>query len=69
MQEQAGEIMGNYLKSNTTLLMLDVAFNDFNFKNINDIESRIKENQKAFKAAAVGRYKKGIDFFSDKIDS
>ena len=59
MQEQTGEVLTNFLKANTTLLDLDVTFNDFNYKHISQIERKIKENMKMYKAAAIDRYKKG----------
>jgi Ran GTPase-activating protein (RanGAP) involved in mRNA processing and transport len=61
MQETTGEALATYLKGNHSLLSLDIAFNDFDYKHINILEKKIKENAKLYKDAAVDRYKSEID--------
>ncbi len=41
---------------------LDITFNDFNYKHISILEKKITENVKKYKAAAVERYKREIEY-------
>jgi hypothetical protein len=40
---------------------MDITFNDFNYRHINAMEIKIKENNVKYKAAAMERYKKEIE--------
>lgn len=64
MGETTGEILASYVKQNSSLLFLDISFNDFNYKHITSMELRIQDNNAKYKAAAVDRYKSEIEILN-----
>lgn len=64
MSESTGENIANHVKLNSSLLFLDVTFNDFDYKHINQIEVKIKDNNTKYRSAAVERYRAEIDILN-----
>ncbi|PRP82693.1 hypothetical protein PROFUN_10057 [Planoprotostelium fungivorum] len=67
MSETTGEAFSLFLKNNTYLLGIDITFNDFNYRHIDLVEKRVKENLRAYRGAAIDRYQREIEVLqSDK---
>lgn len=61
MKDTAGTAIALSMRSNDTLLTMNVDMNDFNFQNYSSIMEILKENRKKFKREMIARHKKQIE--------
>jgi len=61
MKDPAGTAFAIHLRTNDSLLTINVDMNDFNFQNFSAITEKLKENKKTFKRGLINRHKKNIE--------
>lgn len=61
MRDGAGSAFASNLRTNDTLLTINVDMNDFNFQNFSAITEKLKENKKKYKRGLISRHKKSIE--------